>query len=135
MYCFPSIDEYIPGATSSSFNRSSYLNTTNIDSSGNSLQGDFKNKAINTSFRDSLFGSHSTPQQYPGHTPNAGVRSPLRSVNTDLLYNSPSLSANESQVRSKSSILASTPVKFTSQNVGSISSNSRYSLGLGVNTS
>lgn len=122
------------GLPSRSMNRASFLNAAHEDISKNTLESDHRNQFLNTSLRDPFMSPHS-PQQNPGHTPNAGIGSPLRTVNTDVSRTSSNLAKLDLGTRPKSSVLRPATAQLSYQDGMSNPSVSPVSLGRGINTS
>ncbi|KAL5112163.1 Inner nuclear membrane protein Man1 [Taenia crassiceps] len=118
---------------SRSVDRTSFLDAAHADIPKKTLELDSRHQFLNTPLRDSYITPHS--QQNPGHTPTASIRSPLRTVNTDV----PGASSNSTNfglgLRQKSPVLSSSATQISYQDGGSISSGSPVSLGRGISAS
>ncbi|KAH9287252.1 Inner nuclear membrane protein Man1 [Echinococcus granulosus] len=124
-----------PGPSSRSVNQTAFLSATRVGGPNNSLKSDSRRQFSNTSLRDSFMGSAFTPQQNPGHTPNAGVRSPLRTANTDVLRDSSNLTNIGLGMRPRNLISSPATTQLNYQDGGSIPSSSSLSPARGISAS
>ncbi|VDM32885.1 unnamed protein product [Hydatigera taeniaeformis] len=119
---------------SRSLNRNSLLSSTRADASNSLLESDFRRQLPNTSLRDPHIGT-APLQQNPGNTPTAGIRSPLRAVNTDFLRTSSTVANVGVGIRPKSSVLGPSAKQSFHHDCGPSPSTSPLSFGRGMSTS
>ncbi|KAL5963223.1 Inner nuclear membrane protein Man1 [Taenia solium] len=121
--------------SSRSMSRATFFNSAQADIPKNALESEYWDQSSTTALRDSFMSPNSTPQQNPGHTPNAGIRSPLRTVNTDVPRTSSNLTNFGLEMRPKSSVLSPATAQLGCQGGRSIPSGSPLSLGRGRSAS